>query len=136
MSGTALNEILRWDRPPATHPALRAIQPVFLLDWQIYGHNKRGIESLYGEQLASLIPSCSEEDFERLIDSLRHVLGTIDSYLKVRGTEGPILRRIRQQRCVIVDAVEAIKRGYAPGQVPKESERLATASTHLQAHQA
>lgn len=137
MSSSALQEILRWDHPPVAHPTLRAFEPVFVLDWRLYWQNKKGIESLYDRELASGIETCSEEAFEKLVNLLSDVLGTIDSYLKVRGTEGPILRRIRHQRCVIADALEAIKRGYPPGQVPKESERLRVASTHLrQVHHA
>lgn len=73
----------------------------------------------------------TEEGFEELVTVLSGVLGTMDSYLKLRGTESTTLRRIRAQRHVIAEALECIKRGYAPGKMPSVDERLELGNKRL-----
>ena len=131
MAITAFTELLRWDMP-TQRGSLASLEPVILFDWHVHSCNKKGIELLNAKELASQLPSLSEDDFEQLIALLSSVLGTIDAYLKLRGTEGLILRRIRRQRCVVSDAIESIKRGYAPGAMPTEEERLSVANVHFQ----
>jgi len=117
-----------WTQPPV-HAGLRGLEPVLMLDWRIYSHNKRGIETLY--QLGPALETASDDDFDDLIKVLGDVLQTIDGYLKVRGTESWLLRKIRTQRHVVADAVECIKRGYAPGQMPSRDSRIAMANSHM-----
>src|SRR5687768_2085660 len=113
--------LLCWDTPPS-HGGLRSLQPVFVLDLQIYWQNKKGIEQLF--RLQPLLETATDDDFDELNRLLSGVLRTIDGYLKVRGTGSLLLRKIRAQRPIIVDAIESIKRGYAPGTMPKPDDRI------------
>lgn len=130
MSSTVLHELQRWDQPPSSHTGLRSWEPVFLLDRRVYWNNKKGIETLY--QLGAGIDAATEEQLEELIATLSSILATVDGYLKLRGTESGTLRRIRAQRCTIVDAIECLKRGYAPGKMPPVEDRLELANKRLQ----
>jgi hypothetical protein len=124
----AIPELNYWDTPPS-HSGWRSLQPVFCLDLQVYWQNKKGIDRLYA--LGDALDTATEEDLEGLVDLLAGVLQTLEGYLKVRGTATLTLRRIRQQRAVVEDALESIKRGYAPGRMPSEEERSALARKRL-----
>lgn len=122
------DELIAWDRPPV-HAGWRSLEPVFLLDLRVYWQNKKGIEWLYS--LGPNIDAASEDRLEEILEVLRNVLNTVDGYLKLRGTETPVMRRIRSQRAIVADALESLKRGYAPGQLPPESHRLELGNRRL-----
>ena len=88
--------------------------PIVLLDRRLYSRNRKGIERL-SEWQQSIGRFEEEEDFERALHALTAVLGLIDAYLSIRGSDTSLLRRISGQRQEINNAIEALKRGYAPG---------------------
>jgi len=120
--------IAQWGAPSQQGGWL-ALAPVIVLDWEVHSHNRAGIEALY--KLDSVIESFDDDDFDHVIEVLTSVLGTIDGYIQIRGTGTMLLRKIRSQRQIVSQAIEALKRGYAPGTVPSESDRLTIASSRL-----
>jgi hypothetical protein len=112
MSRNIVDELTHWVEPPP-QGAWTSLTPVVLLDWTMYSRTRKSMERL-GE-LRPLIERFEEEPFERVLHTLGALLGRIDGYLKIRGTSTPLLQRISAQRRDIQTAMEALKRGYAPG---------------------
>ena len=75
-----------------------------------------------------LVDSLSEEDFSTVVESLVTAIDRFDWYLSVRGDKGFFRARIKAQRDRLAEALECLKRGYAPGHLPSEEDRLESAS--------
>jgi hypothetical protein len=129
MSSVTLRELRTWNDPPADAGVWRSLAPVAMFDSHIYSENKRRIEIIY--QLDD-VEQATEEDVEELLAILKGVVDTIDGYLRLRGTGTMLLKKIGVQRHSIAMAIDAIKRGYAPGKLPSEAERIALANARLQ----
>jgi hypothetical protein len=128
MSSVALQSLRTWNVPPV-HSGWRSLAPVFLLDTQIYWQNKKGLEVLYGA--GNHLEAATEEAIDDLIVLLKGVIETIDGYLTVRGTGTVLLKKIAGQRHCVAMAIDAIKRGYLPGQLPPEDDRIALGNRRL-----
>lgn len=127
MSSVTLSELRTWNDPPM-HSGWRSFAPVVMLDGHVYWQNKKRIEVIY--QLDD-VDDATEEEVEELLALLKDVQSTIDGYLRVRGTGSILLKKISLQRHSIAQAIEAIKRGYAPGKLPPEQERMSLAQDRL-----
>lgn len=128
MSTLVPRELRSWNDPPV-HSGWRSFVPVMALDGRVYWQNKKRLELIY--QLDE-IECASEEDIEELIRLLKDVHSTIAGYLRVRGTSSPLLKKIRLQQHSLASAIDAIQRGYAPGKLPSEADRLALGNSRLQ----
>ena len=73
----------------------------------------------------------SEEDFCTAIDSIEAAKRELDWYLSARGDRGLLRARIREQRDRIGEALHCLRRGYAPGHMPSESERMVLGEERL-----
>jgi hypothetical protein len=120
MSSIALQGLRTWNDPPV-HSGWRSLAPVLVLDGHVYWQNKKGLEALYQIDTIDDLP---EESIEELLSILTSALSTIDGYLQIRGTNSMLLKKISIQRNALIQAVEAIKRGYAPGHLPSEEQRI------------
>ena len=73
----------------------------------------------------------SEQDFCTVIDSVDSAKREFDCYLSARGERGLFRERIKEQRDRLTEALNCLKRGYAPGYLPSESDRLALGEERL-----
>ena len=73
----------------------------------------------------------SEDDFCAVIESIEAAKHELDWYLSARGDRGLLRTRVRQQRDRIAEALDCLRRGYAPGHMPSESDRLALGEERL-----
>lgn len=128
MSTVALRELRTWNSPP-THSGWHSFVPVMALDGHVYWQNKKRIEIIYA---LDDVEGATEEEIEELLALLGSVQSTIEGYLRVRGTGSILLKKIRRQHHAISIAIESIQRGYAPGKLPSEADRLSVANSRLQ----
>ena len=73
----------------------------------------------------------SEEEFCAVIESIEAAKRELDWYLSARGDRGLLRTRVRQRRDRIAEALDCLRRGYAPGHMPSESDRLALGEERL-----
>ena len=107
-----------------------AFAPVAAADWLMYRlgrHVGRFLEGVTPDAVEHF----SEEDFCTAIESVEAAKRELDWYLSARGDRGLLRTRIREQRDRIGQALQCLRRGYAPGQMPSESARMALGEERL-----
>ena len=115
------------DKPLARVPALA---PVAAADWLMYRLGRRVTGILDGVS-PDAVDDFSEEDFCAVIESIEAAKHELDWYLSARGARGLLRTRVRQQRDRISEALDCLRRGYAPGHMPSESDCLALGEERL-----
>ena len=114
-------------KPLARMPAFA---PVAAADWLMYRLGRRVTDILDGVT-PDAVDHFSEEDFRAVIESIEVAKHELDWYLSARGDRGVFRTRVRRQRDRIAEALDCLRRGYAPGHMPSESDRLALGEEHL-----
>ena len=114
-------------KPLARMPAFA---PVAAADWLMYRLGRRVTDILDGVT-PDAVDHFSEEDFCTVIESIEAAKHELDWYLSARGDRGLLRTRVRQQRDRIAEALYCLRRGYAPGHMPSESDRLALGEERL-----
>ena len=107
-----------------------AFAPVAAADWLMYRLGRRVTDILNGVA-PDAVDNFSEEEFCAVIESIEAAKHELDWYLSVRGDRGMLRTRVRQQRDSIAEALYCLRRGYAPGHMPSESDRLALGEERL-----
>ena len=108
-------------KPLARMPAFA---PVAAADWLMYRLGRR-VTDILGGVTPDAVDHFSEEDFCAVVESIEAAKRELDWYLSARGDRGLLRTRVREQRDRIAEALHCLRRGYAPGHMPSESDRLA-----------
>lgn len=109
-----------------TLAGLPSLTPLVVADWRLYRLAKKFSRLLFNIT-PDEISDVSDEDICDVTDLTSKVVQVIDGYISARGNAGLIRRRLKEQRDKIANALNCIKRGYAPGHMPTDAERLALA---------
>lgn len=120
-----VNEVVR--KPLARVPALA---PVAVADWLMYRLGRRVVRILE-DFTPDAVDGFSEEDFCAAVKSIEVAKRELDWYLSARGDRGLLRTRVREQRDRIAEALHCLRRGYAPGHMPSEDDRLALGKERL-----
>ena len=107
-----------------------AFAPVAAADWLMYRLGRR-VGRLLDGVTPDAVEHFSEEDFCTAIESVEAAKRELDWYLSARGDRGLLRARIREQRDRIGEALHCLRRGYAPGHMPSESERMVLGEERL-----
>lgn len=120
-----VSEVVR--KPLARVPALA---PVAAADWLMYRLGRRVVRILE-DFTPDAVDGFSEEDFCAVVKSIEAAKRELDWYLSARGDKGLLRTRVREQRDRIAEALHCLCRGYAPGHMPSEDDRLALGKERL-----
>ncbi len=107
-----------------------AFAPVAAADWLMYRLGRR-VTDILGGVTPDAVERLSEEDFCAVIESIEAAKYELDWYLSARGDRGLLRARVRRQRDRIAEALDCLRRGYAPGHMPSEPDRLALGEERL-----
>lgn len=107
-----------------------ALAPVVAADWLMYRLGRRVTDILDGVT-PDAVDDFSEEEFCAVIESIEAAKHELDWYLSARGDRGLLRNRVRRQRDRIAEALDCLRRGYAPGHMPSEFDRLALGEERL-----
>ena len=110
--------------------SLRPYVPIAIADWRMYRMAQR-----FGDLVAGIsaeeMDKVAEDDLSTVVRLVSEVIEAFDQYLLMRGDAGLVRSRVRTQRNRVAEALDCIKRGYAPGQMPSDAERVALAERRL-----
>ena len=107
-----------------------AFAPVAVADWLMCRLGKQ-VTRMVATVTPDAVERFSEEDFCAVIDSVESAKREFDWYLSARGDRGWFRVRIKEERDRLAKALYCLRRGYAPGHLPSESDRLALGEERL-----